>query len=128
MIQANLLLSRPFIKINACLIGYGMWLVISQHQIITDTINVPVCFYKIPENVTITAPETVRITIKAPKNMIYHYAYEQPAIHLDISSYHLGIHDIRLEKENLFLPDGINLINLTPSLIQVQLQKAEVLL
>ena len=49
----------------------------------------------------------------------------QSAIHLDASTLDLGNNHVMLIKENLFLPDEINLVNLIPSHLQIQLQKAE---
>ncbi len=125
MIQANLLLSRPFIKINACLLGYGLWVLLSQHQIITTTIQAPVCFYKISDDTTIIAPDTINLTIRASKKVLQRFDAYNSAIHLDASNLELGNNYILLEKENLFLPDEINLVNLIPSSLQIQLQKTE---
>ena len=125
MIQANLLLSRHFIKINAGLIGYGLWIILSQHQIITHTMQVPVCFYNIPEKTSIIAPDTINLIISSPKRNIQRFDAYNSAIHLDASTLHEGNNHIILQKENLFLPDEINLINLVPSSIQIQLQKTE---
>lgn len=128
MMQAKLLLSRPFIKINACLIGYGLWMLLSQHQIITRTIHAPVCFYQASQDHTIIAPDTIDITIKASKKSFEHFDAYSSAIHIDASRFQEGNNFITLQKENLFLPDEIKLINLVPSSLQIQLQKAEVIL
>ena len=125
MIRANLLLSRPFIKINACIIGYGVWIMFSQHQIITSTIQVPLCFYKTADNHKIIAPDTIDIIISAPRKALQKFDAYNSAIHLDASILDLGNNHVMLIKENLFLPDEINLINLMPSHIQIQLQKTE---
>jgi len=125
MIEANLLLSRHFIKINACLLGYGLWALLSQHQIITTTIKTPLCFYKTPKNAIINAPDTVDLIVSAPKKILQKFDVYQSAIHLDASNFQSGENHILLQKENLFLPDEINLINLIPSSIQIQLQKTE---
>jgi len=125
MIQAKLLLSRHFIKINACLIGYGIWILLSQHQIITSNIQAPVCFYKVPENFVIIAPDTIDIIISSQKRNLLKFDAYNSAIHIDASTLYEGNNHILLQKENLFLPDEINLINLVPSSLQIQLQKAE---
>ncbi len=125
MIQANLLLSRPFIKINACLIGFGLWIILSQHQIITTTIQAPVCFYKTSDDTTIIAPDTIDIVITASKKSLQRFDAYNSAIHIDASNLKPGNNSILLEKENLFLPDEIYLVNLIPSSLQIQLQKTE---
>ena len=125
MIQANLLLSRPFIKINACLIGYGLWILFSQHQIITSRVQAPLCFYKTSDNSTIIAPDTIDLIITASKKSLRRFDAYNSAIHLDASNFQEGNNYILLQKENLFLPDEINLVSLIPSSIQIQLQKTE---
>ena len=125
MIRANLLLSRPFIKINACVIGYGVWIIFSQHHIITSTMQVPLCFYKTTDNYKIIAPDTIKLTISAPRKILQKFDAYNSAIHLDASKLDLGNNHVMLIKENLFLPDEINLINLMPSHLQIQLQKTE---
>ena len=125
MIKTHLLLSSPFIKINACLIGYGIWILCSQYQIISHTMQVPVCFYKTADNQIITAPEYIMMSISAPRKILQKFDAYQSAIHLDASTLDLGNNHVMLIKENLFLPDEINLVNLIPSHLQIQLQKAE---
>jgi len=125
MNQVNLLLSRPFIKINACLIGYGLWILFSQNQIITSRIQAPLCFYKISESSTIVAPDTIDLVVTAPKKSLQKFDINNSAIHIDASNLESGSNHILLQKENLFLPDEINLVSLIPSSIQVQLQKTE---
>lgn len=128
MIQANLLLSRPFIKINACLIGYGLWIIFSQNQIITSKIQAPLCFFKTSENSTIIAPDSIDLIVTASKKTLQRFDVYNSAIHLDASNFQEGNNHILLQKENLFLPDEINLVSLIPSSIQIQLQKTEVAL
>lgn len=125
MIQANLLLSRPFIKINACLIGYGLWILFSQHQIITSRVQAPLCFYKISDDSTIIAPDTIDLIVTASKKSLRRFDAYNSAIHLDASNFQEGNNYILLQKENLFLPDEINLVSLIPSSIQIQLKKTE---
>lgn len=125
MIKANLLLSRPFIKINACFIGYGIWLLFSQDQIITSAIMVPVCFYNVADNHTVIAPDTIQILICGSKRILHQFDAYQSALHIDATHFIPGFNHVMLQKENLFLPDEINLINLIPSSLHIQLKKTE---
>lgn len=125
MIKANLLLSTPFIKINAGIIGYGIWIIFSQYQIITYTSQVPIYFYKTVEHQKIIAPDSINIIISAQRKTLQRFDAYNSAIHIDASILDLGNNHVMLVKENLFLPDEINLVNLIPSHIQIQLQKTE---
>ncbi len=125
MIQANLLRSRPFIKINACLIGYGLWILLSQHQIITTKVSVPLCFFKVAQDATLIAPDTIDLIVMASKKTLQKFDVYNSAVHLDASDFESGSNLVLLQKENLFLPDEINLVSLVPSSLQIQLQKNE---
>jgi len=125
MTKANLLLSRHFIKINACLIGYGLWVLMSQYQIITTTAHIPVCFYNTSMQQSIKAPDSVEIVISAKKKSLSFFDMNNSALHIDASNLQDGHNDFFIDKENLFLPDEINLLNLNPSHLQIQLQKNE---
>lgn len=124
MTQAKLLLSRHFIKINAYLIGYGLWILLSQHHVITARIIVPVCFYNIPEQCSITGQDTAILIVTASKKALHRFDIYNSAIHLDAAALTPGTHNILLKKENLFLPDEINLVNLVPSFLQINVYKA----
>jgi hypothetical protein len=125
MIQANLLLSRHFIKINACLIGYILWAILSQHQIITTKISAPLCFFKVDNDATIIAPDSIDMIVTASKKTLQKFDVRNSAIHLDASYFETGNNHVLLHKKNLFLPDEIKLVSLIPSSIQIQLQKTE---
>jgi len=98
---------------------------LSQHQIITNNLQVPLCFYKMTENNMVIAPETVNITVAAPRKILQKFDIYNSAVHLDASILDLGNNHVMLIKENLFLPDEIKLINLIPSHIEIQLKKIE---
>ncbi|MGZ6254751.1 MAG: hypothetical protein ACXWL5_02095 [Candidatus Chromulinivorax sp.] len=125
MTFTKILLSRPFIKINACLIGYGLWILLSQHQTVTMTCNIPICFFKLQANTKIVAPDTVQIIVSGTKNILQKFDIYNNALHLDASELSQGENRILLQKENLFLPDEINLINLIPSSLSIELKKTE---
>ena len=123
MKKANILVSKPLIKINASLIGYGLWIIFSQYQITTIQVKVPVCFYKLDDRQTISAPDTIDLTLSAQRKTLHHFDAYNSAVHLDASHLESGNNHISITKDNLFLPDQIKLVNLVPSHIQVHLQK-----
>lgn len=123
MLKLKTMLSAPLIKINACLIGYGLWMLLGHHQQITTEMKVPVCFYQTEEHLQIDAPEYIQAVIQAPRAYLKFYNPQSSAIHLDAGALHEGTNHIFIKKENLFLPDKINLVNLVPSKIIVTLKK-----
>lgn len=123
MLKIKTLLSAPLIKINACLIGYGLWVLLGHHQQLTTHVQVPVCFYQTDNSTSIQAPEYIQATLQAPRAYLQFFNPQNSAIHLNAAELHPGKNYIFLKKENLFLPDKINLVNLVPSKIIVTLKK-----
>lgn len=125
MINLHLLQSRIFIKINACIIGYILWLMLAGYQTIHRTIQAPVCFYNLSDEYTITAPTTVQLSLRSTRKNLEKFDVINSAIHVNAAHFTQGNHMILLDKENLFLPEEIKLVNLRPSSLSIQLQKNE---
>jgi hypothetical protein len=102
-----------------------LWVLFSQHQIITTKVQAPVCFYKTSDDSMIIAPDTIDLVVTASKKSLRRFDAYNSAIHIDASNFRMGNNHILLQKENLFLPDEINLVSLIPSSIQIQLQKTD---
>lgn len=116
-----ILLSRPMLKINALVLGFCLWFIISQNQIITITKTVPLSFYNQQKNTQLYAPDTVTITSFGPKNHLNQLFHSEYAVHMNLKSYQTGSHKIELTQENLFLPTTIKLLQLKPSMIQIKI-------
>ncbi|HSW76576.1 MAG TPA: hypothetical protein VLG50_06000 [Candidatus Saccharimonadales bacterium] len=101
-----------------------LWFFASQYQWTTRQYTVPLCFYQNQER-TISAPETVTIQISGPRKAMYQFNPAQSAVHVDASHFAQGDHEILLNRENLFLPDAIKLVNLIPSHIAIHISGKE---
>lgn len=121
----GILLHHNFIKISSCLIGYTLWIFLAQYQTITISQQVPVCFYQVTSNFTITAPDFVNVSFSGKRKHVYLWNQQNTVIHLDASSYTEGKHFIQLTRENVFLPDHIKLESLTPNYIEIIFNKKE---
>lgn len=110
-----------FTKVAALILGYTLWLFVSSYQWVSHEYTIPVCFYQTNAR-TIQAPETIKIKITGPRNHMHFFNHQQLAMHIDLSAYQDGNHEILLDHTNLFLPEPLKLIELIPSVISLQIQ------
>lgn len=122
MIKA-LLLHHNFIKIISCIIGYTLWAFLANYQTITICQFVPVCFYQIPEQFDLAAPDSIKLSLSGQRKDIYLFDLNNSAIHIDASQYQEGKHQMLLTREHLFLPDKIFLQRLEPSHLSFEVIK-----
>lgn len=116
-----LIVHPNFTKIAALILGYTIWLFGSNYQWVNKQYLIPICFSKNSEQ-TIQAPEFVTIKISGPRNQMYYLHPSELAIHLDISEFKNGDHEIVLNPSNLFLPESLKLVELIPATISCNIQ------
>lgn len=119
----SILLHHNFIRIISCIIGYSIWAFMAQNQQIKATQTIPIYFYNLQQDFIINAAEKIEVTVSGTRTNMYHFDNANNAIHLDASQFRQGSNEIALSQENLFLPDNINLINLKPSYITINITK-----
>lgn len=115
-------LLNPLYKISACIIGYSIWYCIAATQQTSIVVSVPLCFYNIPNNHTILAPEEVSITLQAKRETIHTLDGKPLVAHIDGSTLHTGENMILLTPETLFLPNSIAVLHCNYSPIKISLE------
>ena len=65
----------------------------------------------------IQAPEFALIKIVGPRNQMHHLKLSELALHVDVSDFKDGDHEIILNSSNLFLPETLKLVELIPAAI-----------
>ena len=113
------LLLFVFIKIVSCIIGYSLWAFIAQYQTTTMQYSIPICFYQTNEEQIITGPEFVTCLLEGKRKNLYSFNAENSIIHIDASLYKEGTYAIPLSKEDLFLPNNLQLLTFKPATIKV---------
>lgn len=106
------------------IIGYIFWTTFSSLQTITINTQVPLCFYNIPPQYTIKAPETITVTLKGNKmTLLQHCNTNELSCHIDIRELSEGINYPIINADKLFLPDTIKLVNYTKKPVSIILFK-----
>ena len=111
-----IILHPNFTRITAILLGYSIWLFSSNLQWVSKEISVPICFYQNTDR-KIQAPEFALIKIVGPRNQMHHLKLSELALHVDVSDFKDGDHEIILNSSNLFLPETLKLVELIPAAI-----------
>lgn len=112
---------QNLLKFIALLCGYILWRVISNYHMTTMTFMTPLSFYN-TTSYHVDAPETVSVTLKGHKKSFIQLP-ETLALHINVATLHEGDNQIRVNNENLFLPDEIKLVKWSPHYFTITLTK-----
>ena len=116
--QLNLkteLFNNVTLKVLSCLLGYAIWVTIGQSHSTSMQVAVPLCFYAMPENYAVNAPETVTIELRGKRGDLRNIDTQALALHIQADDLQEGPNQIPMSTARLFLPDDIKLINYSPS-------------
>lgn len=102
------------LKIMSLLIAYGLWITLNSNYSLQTDVTVPLCFYDVPENWNIQAPEEVTITLQGKRSLLQRLRKEQLSIHINSAELGLGKQPLKFSEKSLFLPKSIKLVHYTP--------------
>ncbi|MDP3889560.1 MAG: hypothetical protein Q8Q25_03400 [bacterium] len=121
----KLLLSNASLKVLSFIFGYTLWYIFSNEQVITVWKTVPLCFYSVPSQWTITGPDSVSIQLTGKRSHIYTLERENLAAHINTQNLQPGEQCIKLTSDTLFLPDSIKLVHYVPSNLHVTIEESQ---
>jgi len=110
----KILTTNIVLKIISCILGCVTWYIVAGSCTHTLQVTVPLTFYNIPEQWTISAPETIIITLLGKRNIIRSIDTAILAAHINGSILHEGTQSAILTSQQLFLPSSIKLIDWNP--------------
>lgn len=76
--------------------------------------SVPVCFYNMPENCSVKAPDAINVTLTGKRAYLRSLDTQTLAIHIDAQTLTKGMNAIDLTCQHLLLPPEINLVKYKP--------------
>lgn len=120
----SLFLSNTVLKCISLLLGFWFWYIASNNHIVTIQLSIPLCFTGLSQHHTIHAPETINVTLRAKRTDIYALSYDSLAIHKNIETLFPGKYGILIEKQDLFLPEQVQLIDYKPSTIIITIEES----
>jgi hypothetical protein len=97
--------------------GYLLWHTLYTAVPITQTYQVPICFYNCADNESITAPESLAVTVKAPRSL---HTKIEPLVNIDAQSIPYEQKTwVYITHNNLFLPYEAGMVDCFPSVIPI---------
>ncbi|MBI2352644.1 hypothetical protein HYV11_00180 [Candidatus Dependentiae bacterium] len=118
-----ILLKTNVIRITSCIIGYSLWSFLASYQTIIIEKEIPLCFYQIDKATSVTAPETIKVSLSGKRKDIYLLQPDHIAIHINATDYQEGKHLLHLQREHFFLPDQIHLYRINQPSISIEIIK-----
>lgn len=111
------------LKIISLILAFGFWSLLNQMHPTLLTVTVPLCFYGEQKTVSITAPETIKVTLSAKRADLANLDLTTLAAHVDAPTLKPGPNNLILTSEHLFVPPSCNLVHYKPSNILVLVQE-----
>jgi len=107
------------LKIASTILGYALWVIVSQQQTVTVTHPATLCFYNIPQAYHINAPETVAIELQGKRKYLDRLDAKLLVIHIDCQELYPGEQPLIMSEKKMFLPEIIKLVHYSPTLITI---------
>jgi len=121
----NLLLKNIPIKITSLFLGYIFWCMLSASHMGSYWLTVPLCFYNIPHDSHIDAPEAIAVNIQGRRTDLWNLDTTTLAAHIDANTLSTGKQSYHPNTNNLLLPETIRLVHYKPSNIVVNYVKKD---
>lgn len=115
MSMQKTVLNNLTLKIIALIIAYGFWSLLNQSRVVQIEKQVPLCFYNGTTTDSISAPETISVTLSGKASDIRMLDLNNLACHINIADLHAGDNPLVVTSHTLFLPESINLLHYYPS-------------
>lgn len=120
--SSNLHKSNLHIKIISLILGYAFWSTIGQSHTTKIWLDAPICFYNIPKNNKISCKEKIKIQLFAKRSDLYTIDRDTLAFHIDVASLQNKSAIVKLEPEQLLLPESIKMANCYPESVAISVE------
>lgn len=102
------------LKLSSLILGYCVWYALSSNTSVEQTLTIPLYCYNQQENHTVQAPETIAITLKAPRSYMRLIDHNALAAHIDMHGLHEGKNYLCLSHKELLLPQEVTVTHYAP--------------
>lgn len=121
--NAHLLQSRYFLKITAVILGYTIWLCVSNDCIVEQTYQIPVAWYNIPATYVLDGPSTIRVKLRAKRSRLANVCHKTLALHMNAACLTTKENRINPHTGLLFLPETITVVEYEPIYLTIHVQE-----
>ncbi len=115
----NVMVNRQMfiLKIVALFFGFFLWYIIGMHHKVIISKKVPLVFYN-QATACFEAPEFVTVTLRCSRKDCA-LVYPMLAVHVDLQRVSVGSHVLKLDREQLFVSQSIDVIHYSPATITI---------
>jgi diadenylate cyclase len=101
------------------------WGIYSGRQLSLISVTVPIDFRNIPDNVKLerTSTEQIEVQISGKRPLVSGLKPKDIRAFVDLKDIKQGTHKVALNRANVELPPGLEVVRLSPSTLQVELEK-----
>lgn len=103
-----------FLKGTALIIGYMFWYIFGGSHPSTITMPLSVCFYNLPADTAINAPESISVTLAGKRRDLRALDHQHLGVHIDASRLCPGKQLITVSEKELMIPSHIKLVEYAP--------------
>jgi diadenylate cyclase len=102
----------------------GAWGIYSGKQLSLINVSTAVDFRNIPESLELrrSSAERVEVQITGKRRLVSALNPEQVSAFLDLSAIEAGLHRIELNRNNIELPLGLEVVRITPTAIRIEME------
>lgn len=112
------LVNNKILKLVSLALGFITWSLVWNQQPSCTWIEVPVCFYNIPNQMKVTASQE-QISIQVQGKLADINQCNKLALHIDATDFKPGQQCIQPASELLFLPSSVKLVHSKPLVLQI---------
>ncbi len=103
------------LKVISLFLGYTFWYIFGNFHTTTAWITVPLCFYNVPIENSIKAPEFLSVKIAGKRAELRSLDLNELAIHINAEFLQEGKNLLSITPDTFFLPESIKLVHYSPS-------------
>lgn len=112
------LTNNKILKLVSLALGTCIWALLSQHQTENRWIEIPICFYNVPEHLKVNArQEIIKVQLRGKKTDLN--LCDTVGLHIDASDFKPGQLRICPNEQLLFLPQSVKLMNSKPLYLEI---------
>ncbi|MFC1842126.1 hypothetical protein ACFLYU_00500 [Candidatus Dependentiae bacterium] len=119
----KIFLNNAQIKIISLILGYSFWYIFSQSHVSKIWLDAPICFYNTPQSLQISCKDKVKIQLWAKRSDLYTIDRETLAFHIDMQEAKKGDIVMKLNQNQLLLPESIKMVRCYPTNIAVKINE-----
>lgn len=111
-------MNNKTLKLTSLILGTVIWALLWQYQTDSRWVEVPVCFYNVPEQMKV-ACDHEKITIQVRGKLADLAACDNLGLHINAAGFKPGTMRVCPEQQQLFLPKSVKLVHSKPLYLEI---------